>query len=455
MKLFESKFKKITAVVLTCAVFFGGCSFGKEKEADNNGDTSLTEENKDNNDETEEKEPSFSISDLLGGSSSSDEEKDENKTEESNSESSSSSSVTGRPTQSGSSSGVFTPSKPSSSGSSVSSGGNKEYSVISDSSLSAQWDVVDTVADAAQDYYSENFNKTRLVSMNGYLYNYASKEIIDVEYLVREGLLSSKYLNKGCEILLLDADQMKRYDTLDIKNSESGLTVFVSVKNPKDNTKLMATNRSAGGYLTASQYASLLNSYYQNHGSIGTLYSGSDEYERIISFISMYEGVYEKYFVRSVIKDNKYSFVTLSPQTNTADIRQYILQKNGNLWEVVMSGIEKESRTSVAVNKTVPDFNLNMLPNYVISDYSNGINAYNSEIIGMLKSEGIISSESEIKYISSARNFGYVVLTNETKYLFNDLNGYWTNEQVASSGDAMRRMESLKSNSPVFIVLDS
>jgi len=329
------------------------------------------------------------------------------------------------------------------------------HALYTDTALTEQWKTIDDIAEAAQKYYTENFNLTRIVTKDGYLYNYAAKEDINVNYLIAEGFLSSKYLNKDCDILLLDAEQMKKYSTLKINDSETGLTVFAALRNPKDSSYLMATSKSAGGYLTATQYASLLNGYYQNHGSYGTLFYGSNDYNRIISFINMYESKYEEYCVRSVTKDNKYAIVTLSSKNNTANVKQYILRRNGSLWEVVMEGLENETRAAIAVNMKIPDFNLEMLPDYVIKDYKNSINEANDQITRYLKLYRYISDTAEIKYISSARGFGYVHLKNEMKYLCIDTLNDWKFVRCDTPYEAIQQMEEIKSNAPTFIVLDS
>ena len=89
--------------------------------------------------------------------------------------------------------------------------------------------------------------------------------------------------------------------------------------------------------------------------------AGTEEYNRILNFLSMYEGKFGKYYVRSVTKDNKYAVVVLSSQADVNDIRQYILRKENNVWEVVMDKLENESRVNVAVNKKLPDFKIRKL----------------------------------------------------------------------------------------------
>ncbi|MGL4791698.1 MAG: hypothetical protein ACRCW1_09835, partial [Anaerotignaceae bacterium] len=326
-----------------------------------------------------------------------------------------------------------------------------------DSTLTNYWKAIDEIANVAQNYYSENFSKTRVITKDGYLYNKASEEKIDVPYLIANDYLYSIYENYGaadCNVLLLKAEDLKGFDNFDLKSTEKGLTVFVSLKHPTSNMYLLTTSKSEGGVLTASQYASLLNNYYQNHGSVGRLYPETGDYNRILSFVSMYESRYENYFVRSITKDNKYATVVLSRASNTADIKQYILKKTGNIWEVVMEGIENEPRVLVSVNKNIPDFNLNILPDYTINDFRNSLNKNQYEIIAELVNKNYISSSDEIQYIAGARNFTYILLKNEVKYLCIDNGNGYNIVKVASSVEAENKMLAISKTAPIFIVLD-
>ena len=107
-----------------------------------------------------------------------------------------------------------------------------------------------------------------------------------------------------------------------------------------------------------------------NHGTIRRLTPSNSEYDRILSCIRMYESKYEQYFVRSMSVDDKYAFVVLSARANSATIREYILRYDNGIWEVVMDDLESEGRLPVTVNKTLPDFNMDMLPSYSIKAYT-------------------------------------------------------------------------------------
>ena len=196
----------------------GGCNFGSTKtDTDIKSDGAVSSEKDSTTDSSKADEST-------ADSSKADEFSDSSQPEE---ESSDSSGTESSEENKDGKTDTKNPSKATEKPSSLHTGGKggktytaHEYNVISDSSLKAQWAIIDDVAEAAQKYYTENFNKTRLITKDGYLYNYAAGERVDVTVLVAEGNLESKYINKGCEVLLLDADKMKNYSTLTIKNAE-------------------------------------------------------------------------------------------------------------------------------------------------------------------------------------------------------------------------------------------
>lgn len=338
--------------------------------------------------------------------------------------------------------------KDSSSNSSIKTGRN------SNEALKKYWLQIDDVSKCAQDYYTEYFAKTRLISKNGLFYNMAVEQEIDVRYLIENEGLNSKNITATCFILLIYGSDLEKYQGINVAESDKGLSVFVSIKNPLGDGYLIGSQKSEGGILSAKDYISLLGSYSQNHGTIRTLYPDSETYNKIMNFISIYESKFDQYFVRSIVSDDKYALVTFSPQTNTSEVHQYILVNENGFWEVLMTGIEAEPRTIIAINKKIPDFNFNMLPKYTIYDYRNKLSVNFNSIYSVLISNGYISSESEIKYAAGTDNFTFAVTDKEKKFLFIMKNGSWELNEVSSSMEAIKLMEEINGLAPTFIVWD-
>ncbi|MPN03715.1 hypothetical protein SDC9_150947 [bioreactor metagenome] len=154
-----------------------------------------------------------------------------------------------------------------------------------------------------------------------------------------------------------------------IGTDKNELTVFAFMKHPSENKYIFTSGSGSYGTISDSSYNSIMSMYSMNNGTVQRLTPSSSEYDRILSCIRMYESKYEQYFVRSITTDDKYAFVVLSGRANSATIREYILEYDNGIWEVVMDDLELESRLPVVVNKKLPDFNTSLLPKYSLRDY--------------------------------------------------------------------------------------
>ena len=152
--------------------------------------------------------------------------------------------------------------------------------------------------------------------------------------------------------------------------------------------------------------------------------------------------------------DNKYAMVVLSPQNNTADVRQYILKNENDNWEVVMDNLQNEPRVSVAVNRKIPDFNLEMLPNYTISDHKKYLQSGNESVFNALINTKAINTKSDIIYVCNVERFCYVVNKMGFKYIMYKDNDLWTTKEVFNYSEAVDFMNSRTSAAPTFIVWD-
>lgn len=323
-----------------------------------------------------------------------------------------------------------------------------------DPELQPYWNSINEIASAAQQYYSENFNKVRLISKNGKLYNSTVNMDITASYLASNGYLASKYSSYDCDIMLVKTEDMGKLGNVSVSGDDNGLAVFVVTKNPKDSTYLVTSARSTGGIISNGEYIDILNRYDQNHGAIGRLMSGTDEYNRILNFISMYEGKFGDYYVRSITKDNKYAVVVLSGRNDVNDLKQYVLKKENNVWEVVMDKLENEPRVNVAVNKKLPDFNPSLLPKYTIYDYKNLLISDYTGILHFLMKDGFIDNISDVKYMAGADKYCYVTLNNEIKYICFYANNNWTINQVSDYNEAYSFMIKKSVLAPTFIIWD-
>lgn len=344
---------------------------------------------------------------------------------------------------------------PSSNGSTGGHSGTQSSSrPYKDPALSSYWTKLESTAKAGQNYYSEYYTKTRVITKNGYLYNYAASTQITTDYLVNEGRLSSSATSYDISVMLMYGRNIATYggNSVYITNTDREFTVFAFMKVPGEDKYIFTSANGSYGSMSTSAYNSLMAAYSMNHGTIRRLTPSNSEYDRILSCIRMYESKYEQYFVRSISVDDKYAFVVLSARANSATIREYILRYDNGIWEVVMDDLESEGRLPVTVNKALPDFNMDMLPSYSIKDYTM-LTDYTAVMEALTKA-GYYAKDDTFYYFCGTEDFCYMITDSGKRFLCHNNNGTWDCYRVLDYYDALSRLQSLSSNPPTFILLD-
>ncbi len=346
------------------------------------------------------------------------------------------------------------PSGNSSTSGSQSGGQTSSARPYKDPSLSSCWTKLESTAKAGQNYYTEYYTKTRVITKNGYLYNYAASTQITTDYLVSEGKLSSSSTSSNISIMLMYGRNIATYggSGVYIAGTDREFTVFAFMKHPSEDKYIFTSANGSYGSMSTSAYNSLMASYSMNHGTVRRLTPSNSEYDRILSCIRMYESKYEQYFVRSISVDDKYAFVVLSARANSATIREYILRYDNGIWEVVMDDLESEGRLPVTVNKNLPDFNMDMLPSYSIKDYTM-LTDYTA-VMDALTKAGFYAKDDTFYYFCGTEDFCYMITDSGKRFLCHNNNGTWECYWVVDYYEALSRLQSLSSNPPTFILLD-
>ena len=142
-----------------------------------------------------------------------------------------------------------------------------------DSALKSHWSKLESTAKAGQNYYSEYYTKTRLITKNGYLFNYAAGTQITTDYLVNEGRLSQANTSSGISVMLMYGTDISAYGGNDvyIVPNDKEFTVFAFMKHPSENKYIFSSANGSYGTLSDSAYNSLLHAYSMNHGTVRRL----------------------------------------------------------------------------------------------------------------------------------------------------------------------------------------
>ena len=320
------------------------------------------------------------------------------------------------------------------------------------SETSMHYENLAAVAAAAQQDYRINGAKRGWMSKNGKLYGYYDGCYITPAMLVKEGYLESGLNTTGYEILMINGSDLAKYDGANVPSGSNGFGVFAAVK--QNNKYLLASPNGKAGQISSADYTALLAKYNQSHGTVGRLSSASAEYGRILNYICLYEGKFEDFFVREIRKDNKYAVVTFSTTANTANIKQYLLRNDNGFWEVVYPNIQMDAYPINAINKLVPDFNVDVLPKYNLAAWRGMVKAEQGGAVAALFSNYFISSKSQIKYQCATANCAYFRLTDGSRYVAYLDGNYWTAAPVASDIAAKNYFMERTGGDYSFIILD-
>ena len=320
------------------------------------------------------------------------------------------------------------------------------------SETSRHYENLTAVAAAAQQDYRINGAKRGWMSKNGKLYGYYDGCYISPAMLVKEGYLQSGLDTTGYEILLIDGDDLAKYDGANVPAGGRKFCAFAAVK--QNNKYLLACADGKAGQISAENYSALLAKYNQSHGAVGRMFSSSAEYSRILNYIGLYEGRFENLFVREIRKDNKYASVTFSPASNSANIKQYILRNDNGFWEVVYPNVQMDAYPINAINKLVPDFNVEVLPRYNLAAWRNMVKVEQGGAIAALFSNQLISSRSQIAYQCATNNCAYFRLADGSRCVAYMNGDYWTAARVNSDNDAKKYFMERTGVDYSFIILD-
>ena len=320
------------------------------------------------------------------------------------------------------------------------------------SETSMHYENLTTVAAAAQQDYRINGAKRGWMSKNGKLYGYYDGCYISPYMLIQEGYLQSGIDTTGYEILLIDGNDLAKYDGANVPSGGKNFCVFAAVK--QNNKYLLACADGKAGQISQSDYASLLAQYNQSHGTVGRLSSASAEYGRILNYIGLYEGKFEDLFVREIRKDNKYASVTFSTAANSANVKQYILKNDDGFWEVVYPNVQLDAYPINAINKLVPDFNVEVLPKYNLAAWRNIIKAEQGGAVAAMFSNYLITSKSQIAYQCATSNCAYFRLTDGSRCVAYSNGEYWTAARVDSDNEAKNYFMERTGVDYTFIILD-
>lgn len=316
------------------------------------------------------------------------------------------------------------------------------------------WEMLDTIIVYINDYYDYYGETVEFISKNGYLFDVPARDYVFVEDLA--GLLEfdNKYINESVLFLYLRPDDLNGYG--DLRVSESNALKIFAAYETKEGFAISAKDEP-GGIISIADLGKVLDKYSWEHGNITNFSIDSDKFEQIIKAIKSFEENSEdselSYDIRHMLADNKYVDIIVSPVGNSERMGHYVLEFNGDIFEVKVHGIENQLNYKKFVNVTIPDFNTNLMPNYNLNVVTKHLQSNFENITEMMRVNKLIEEKDfPVNFQSGTNDFIFLAFSSGRHFVGHFEKGIWQMYPVETYGEAVMLLQGLDKKPPLFIL---
>ena len=308
---------------------------------------------------------------------------------------------------------------------------------------------INTIYTKADEFYT-NYNKSlRLVSQYGFLYSIKNNiNIISRDVLGSDNIgLSTKELDET-DIIFIKPSDVGEVLEQDIKGNDLGVFVVINTKDGY----YMVSEYLEPTLLTPKQYASLILKYNIDKGSLKNPKRNEQENTDILEAAMMID-----YDIKHLACNEKYAVVLGNQISNPANIKEVVLAKIDNKWQVINDKLVDIADPAIYINNIYPDLETGIFPIYNIADFDqidveSMTNGVNQSVIDT----GIFTDADLSKglYSAACGKFAYIeaLATNKKLLGYIDDKGKLEFNEVADINSAISYMLSLEENPPVFIL---
>ncbi len=315
---------------------------------------------------------------------------------------------------------------------------------------------LEKVNDACEVYLAKNKETTTLLSLFSFLYDDTNQKYIDVKELKAQGCLRRDFANEDIMVLYMKPSEFASYNELNVTKGDE-LTVFCAVET--GDTVRIRNYQEEGGTLPLSEFKKVVLSYNQVHGDIVTPEKDGPDYNAILKGVHDFENKSNtrKYSIRYMRQDGTYAVVVFSDEKNVSEVKEHILKKKNDVWEVVSGNLQDSESSRTEINAQYPDFDITMLPPYDLSKYRDKLSPDSDAIINAMLSSGLLIEKSDlpVTYCCRTDQFLYVTFESGKKFLgFFNKDGVWDFYPPKDYEEAVKYMLKLSGEKivPAFII---
>lgn len=305
------------------------------------------------------------------------------------------------------------------------------------------------------DYYMQAFNQEMFTSQYSYLIKADGTEATIDDISEFTGYKIPEEFSNAV-IHFVKPSSLLDYPNVKIKEQEGNidlevLTVYTAIP-MEDGGMFISSKYDEGGILTSEEYKEFVLNNSPIYGEIRNPKPTSEEYKLIKDAVGKYNNEVLDGNVKYLACNDKYAMIVISSKENPSIIKQFLLENKNNNWEVTMSGLETNPKVKIFINTSYPNFDLNMLPKYNLSEFT--IVSGLEDIVKQLKEQGGIKDDEILTYSCGSGRFSYMEFKSGYKMLgyIND-QGTFDIYEVDSYVSALQKMIELDSiNPPTFII---
>lgn len=297
---------------------------------------------------------------------------------------------------------------------------------------------------ACTKFYNERKDEAILVSEYGMLYSLSMENNVTVKTLKKNDYFKgSDEINDYTDLLLIKPTDYAEVSGKAAQGDE--LKIFTGFNTNEG--YYVSSDGIEGAMLTEEEYNNLLFRYICSHGEIKAPDGNDLEYKKISEALAL-----ANIDIKYIGYDEKYAVAVSGSLSDQREVKQFLLEKDGNQWTKIMDGLESEKSPKQAVNMKYPDVDFGLFPAYNIADFD--IPKIDmSDYIPSLKKLGMMDEDETCTYGCGTGHFVYMETSGGKKLLaVLDDNRKLQFYPMNSAVEARNAMLNLQKTAPTYII---
>ncbi|MCL2593491.1 MAG: hypothetical protein FWD82_09030, partial [Defluviitaleaceae bacterium] len=292
-------------------------------------------------------------------------------------------------------------------------------------SMDEVMEMLENVVLAVNQYFDRYISSVAFVSKNGYLYDLPGRSYIVASDLLGLTDLNSQYSDENILFLYIRPSRLEGYLDVNASPLENNEIALFAAFETAEGFVFRHSNSSFFGIIERESLRNVLELYRWDHGAITKIPYA--EFSSVLSAIAEYEGFNGNYDVRFMYRNDRYISVVLSKEGEHRNLQQHVLEDFNGQILMVESNLQSVQSHRVHINRVRPDFDLSLLPEYTISEFTRHIfDGFSEELSSVMLDRGIITeADLPVTFETGALDFVYIEFASGRNFLGYFVDNVW------------------------------